>query len=370
MSGSPSTPSSDVRAERRGALGLLTLDRPQALNALTLEMLRALSGQLIRWADDPAIGVVLLRGASRAGKPTAFCAGGDIRFFHLAWHEGDPRMEDFFTEEYALDHLVHRYPKPVIALMDGITMGGGMGIAQGANLRVLTEHSRLAMPETRIGLFPDVGGGWFLSRCPGRLGEYLGLTGASLGAADAMAAGWGDVLVAAARQEALVDAVAGASRADGSGAVEAARAFALEAGTAPLAAHRAAIDHAFAAPTVAGIVQALDAMQDDFARSTREALAVGSPLMLCVALAQIRRARHLGLADALRLERGLMRQAFRLRPGVPEPVEGIRALAIDKDQAPRWNPSRLEDVDAVLVEAHFDSPWPNHAHPLRALQDH
>src|SRR4051794_20907974 len=235
---SPATDAPSVLAERRGHLGILTLNRPQALNALSLEMIRALTAQLLAWRDDAAVGAVVLRGAGRPGKAPAFCAGGDIRFFHQGVLAGDPRVEDFFTEEYALDHLVHRYPKPVITLMDGVTMGGGMGIAQGSTLRVATEHSRLAMPETQIGLFPDVGGGWFLARSPGRLGEFLGLSGLALAAADAIAAGWADVCVPAAELDTLVQSVAEAARIGGGGALEAARAFASDPGAGTLAAQR------------------------------------------------------------------------------------------------------------------------------------
>jgi enoyl-CoA hydratase len=365
MSSSPSI--APILVERRGHLGILTLNRPPALNALTLEMIRLLTGQLLAWRDDPQVGAVLLRGNGREGKPPAFCAGGDIRFFHQGGTAGDPRIEDFFTEEYALDHLIHRFPKPTIALMDGITMGGGMGISQGTRLRVVTEHSRLAMPETNIGLFPDVGGGWFLARCPGRVGEFLALTGHSLAAADALGAGLADILVSSARLDALVDDVAAATRAEGAGAIEAARAFALEAGAAPLAAHRSAIDRLFALPTLQAIVAACEAEQGDFARVVAADLGRRSPLMMAVSLEQIRRARSMSLADELRMERGLMRHAFYLRPGASEALEGIRALAIDKDHAPRWKPARVADVEPAEVAAFFDSPWPHWANPLRDL---
>jgi enoyl-CoA hydratase len=364
---SSSASDSPVLVERRGHLGILTLNRPPALNALTLEMIRLLTGQLIAWRDDPQVGAVLLRGKGREGKPPAFCAGGDIRFFHQGGSAGDPQVEDFFTEEYALDYLIHRFPKPTIALMDGITMGGGMGISQGTRLRVVTEHSRLAMPETNIGLFPDVGGGWFLARCPGRVGEFLALTGHPLAAADALGAGLADILVSSARLDALVDDVAASTRADGAGALEAARSFALEAGTAPLAAHRTAIDRLFALPTLQAIVDACEAEQGGFARAVAADLGRRSPLMMAVSLEQIRRARSMSLADELRMERGLMRHAFHLRPGASEALEGIRALAIDKDRAPRWQPARVADVDAAAVAAFFDSPWPQWAHPLRDL---
>jgi enoyl-CoA hydratase len=356
-----------VLAECRGHLGILTLNRPQALNALSLEMIRALTAQLLAWRDDDGVGAVVLRGAGRPGKAPAFCAGGDIRFFHQGVLAGDPRVEDFFTEEYTLDHLVHRFPKPVIVLMDGVTMGGGMGLAQGCALRLVTEHGRLAMPETNIGLFPDVGGGWFLGRAPGRLGEFLGLSGHVVRAADAIAIGWADACVPSARLDALLQAVADACAADGAGALAAARAFAVDAGDATLAPQRALLDRVFALPDVPAIVAALAAEPGEFAAEVSALLARRSPLMMAVTLEQVRRARGMGLADELRMERGLVRHCFHLRPGAGDTLEGIRALAIDKDQSPRWNPATPAEVDTALVEAFFASPWPDFAHPLRFL---
>ena len=362
---SPDSPT--VLAERRGHLGILTLNRPRALNALSLEMIRAVTTQLLAWRDDPQIGAVLLRGANREGKAPAFCAGGDIRYFHAAALAGDPTLEDFFSEEYALNHLIHTLGKPTFALMDGITMGGGMGLAQGAAMRVVTEHSKLAMPETNIGLFPDVGGGWFLARTPGYLGEFLGLSGQVLGAADALAVDWADVCVPADRLEALVQAIADATAIDGIGALSAVNAFAADAGPSSLAAQRDLIDRVFAAHDMPAIASALAAEQGEFAAALASTLAERSPLMLAVTLAQIRRARTLTLADDLRMERGLVRHCFHLRAGASETLEGIRALAVDKDHAPRWNPATIAEVDPALVEAFFVSPWPAHAHPLRDL---
>jgi enoyl-CoA hydratase/carnithine racemase len=174
---------SEVLSEVRGQVGFITLNRPRALNALSLGMVRDLMGILLAWKDDARVLAVAIRGSNKEGPFGAFCAGGDIRFLHQAGSQGNPLLEDFFTEEYALNHLIHNYGKPYIAFMDGIVMGGGMGISQGAALRVVTERTKMAMPETAIGLFPDVGGGYFLSRCPGRVGEWLALTGDTIGAA-------------------------------------------------------------------------------------------------------------------------------------------------------------------------------------------
>ena len=176
--------SPDVTTEVVGSIGCITLNRPKALNALSLPMVQALLDTLRAWKDDAAVIAVAIRGSNKNGQPGspealfgAFCAGGDIRFFHQAALEGNADLDTFFTDEYTLNHLIHHYPKPYIAFMDGIVMGGGMGISQGASLRIVTEKTKMAMPETGIGLFPDVGGGYFLSRCPGHVGEYLALTG-------------------------------------------------------------------------------------------------------------------------------------------------------------------------------------------------
>lgn len=350
-----------VVTETRSNIGLVTLNRPQALNALSLEMIRDITAALRAWRDDDAVAAVVLRGATQEGKGIAFSAGGDIRFFHQAALAGDPRLEDFFTEEYTLNHLVHHVGKPYVVFMDGIVMGGGMGISgHGAahSLRVATERTKMAMPETGIGLFPDVGGGWFLSRCPGHIGEYLALTGHVIGGEDAVAAGLADAFVPSSELPALwealpLDAIRGRK----------------PAGEAPLAQQRAQIDRFFALPTVREIVHALESDGSAWSRQAAETLRKRSPLMLHVALEQIRRGRDMELADDLRMERGLVRHCFQLRPGAAsETMEGIRALAIDKDHAPRWNPARIEDVSEELVRAFFASPWPAHAHPLRDLR--
>ncbi|MED5621655.1 enoyl-CoA hydratase/isomerase family protein [Ideonella sp. BN130291] len=357
-----------VLAELHSGLGVLTLNRAPALNALSLAMIRDLTAVLLAWADDPQVVAVLVRGAGRQGKPAAFCAGGDIRFFHQAALAGDPTLEDFFTEEYALNHLIHHYPKPYIALMDGVVMGGGMGISQGAAVRVVTEHSRLAMPETNIGLFPDVGGGWFLSRCPGHVGEYLALTGHAIGAADAIAFGLADEFVPADRLPALVESLLDQPVESGEQAMAAVRARTEPVPAPSLSVQRASIDRHFGAASLQAIADSLRSDTGEFARETLDTLARRSPLMMAVTLEQLRRARQMDLGNALRLERGLVRRCFHLRPGTAsETVEGIRALAIDKDHQPRWNPARIEDVTEVQVAAFFESPWPVHAHPLRHL---
>ncbi|AZG14216.1 enoyl-CoA hydratase/isomerase family protein [Cupriavidus pauculus] len=350
----------------QGGVAYLTLNRPQALNALSLDMIRAMTDALRDWESDPAVHAVVVAGAG--GK--AFCAGGDIRWFHQAHHAGDPLLDQFFVEEYALNHRIHRYTKPYIALMDGVVMGGGMGISQGARLRIVTDRTKMAMPETNIGLFPDVGGGWFLARTPGRLGEYLGLTGVVIHAADALHAKLADAYLPANALAELVASLQTRSFESGDAVLAHIATFTdgHAQGCAPaesaLARHADQIDRLFAAPTVEQIVQAVSDAEGDWAAQTAATLRSRSPLMLCVTLEQIRRARTMSLEDELRMELDMMYDVFRHGDG----IEGIRALAIDKDHQPRWNPARLDAVTPARVRAFFDSKWRKEEHPLAGLQ--
>jgi enoyl-CoA hydratase/carnithine racemase len=364
-------PVDEVITEIRGQVGLITLSRAKALNALSLGMVRSLTATLLAWKDDTGVKAVAIRGSTKAGVFGGFCAGGDIRFFHQAALAGNPTLEDFFTEEYALNHLIHHYPKPYIAFMDGIVMGGGMGISQGASHRLVTEHTKMAMPETNIGLFPDVGGGYFLSRCPGRAGEWLALTGDVIDGTTAVALGLADQLVASARLSEAWEALTTLEW-TGAAPLDAWSAIFLGAARADSTWASGQIDQFFALETVPAIVQALEADSSDWAQHTAATLRKRSPLMLHVVLEQVRRARSMTLADDLRMERGMVRHCFFTahlgRSGATsETVEGIRALAVDKDHMPRWNPARIEDVTADMVAPFFDSPWPVHAHPLRDL---
>jgi len=357
----------------QGGVGYLTLQRPQALNALSLEMIRAMTEALDRWEADPEVAAVVVAGAG--GK--AFCAGGDIRWFHRAYHENDPLLMQFFVEEYALNQQIHRYKKPYIALMDGVVMGGGMGISQGARRRIVTDRTKMAMPETNIGLFPDVGGGWFLARTPGRLGEYLGLTGVVIHAAGALYAGLADVYLPTNALAELTASLEATSFASGDAVLAHIDDFARSHANAcqprdsQLAKLYDPIDRLFAGASVEAILHAVsDAGGDeggegraDWAAQTAAMLRSRSPLMLCVTLEQIRRARDMSLEDELRMELDMMHEVFARGDG----VEGIRALAIDKDHKPQWKPSRLDDVSAARVRAFFDSPWRREDHPLAAL---
>ena len=363
----------EVVVERRENAGLITLNRPKALNALSLQMVRDLSAALTSWQGDPGISVVAIRGTNKVGQPgTAdalfggFCAGGDIRFFHAAALAGDAELGEFFTEEYALNHLIHNYPKPYIAFMDGVVMGGGMGLCQGAKIRIVTDHTKMAMPETNIGLFPDVGGGYFLSRCPGRVGEYLALTGEVIGADEAIDYGLADVKVNTSSLHALWDTLGTVSLDDWNAThLGAASTHKTAGGGLKLS----RIDEHFGLVRVKHMVDSLEKAKDDlWAKKTAAVLRKRSPLMLHVALEQIRRARSMTLADDLRMERDMVHHCFNLRPGAAcETVEGIRALAVDKDYSPKWNPPRIEDVKPGMADAFFVSPWATDTHPLQHL---
>jgi enoyl-CoA hydratase/carnithine racemase len=358
---------SDVIAQIEGRIGCITLNRPKALNALSLDMVRALTQALLDWQNNPQVLAVAVRGTGKEGAFGAFCAGGDIRFFHQAAHAGDASLGDFFTEEYRLNHLIHTYSKPYIAFMDGIVMGGGMGISQGASVRVVTERTKMAMPETHIGLFPDVGGGYFLSRCPGRLGEYLGLTGQMLSGAQAVGAKLADIALPSGMLEPIWQTLV-SSPFENAESVE--RWVLAQAGA--LAPEKLTpqpqIDEVFGLPTVADMLTRLESATDEWSQKTAHTLRHRSPLMLHVVLEQIRRARQMGLADDLRMERDMVHHCFHLRPVADsDTVEGIRALAIDKDHTPHWKPARTEEVDGAEAARFFVSPWPSDRHPLRDL---
>ena len=358
----------EVVAQVHGRLGCITLNRPKALNALSLEMVRALTHVLVTWQENPEILAVVVRGQGKEGPFGSFCAGGDIRFFHQAAWAGDSALADFFTEEYALNHLIHTYQKPYIAFMDGIVMGGGMGISQGASLRLVTERTKMAMPETNIGLFPDVGGGYFLSRCPGSVGEYLGLTGHMMDAAQALAAHLADGFIESGRLANIWQTLISTPFETGA-AVEHWLRSQFGRIEVPQFPARTQIDAVFCLSSMQAIIERLEGQGDTWSQATAQTLRHRSPLMLHVVLAQIRRARQMGLADDLRMERDLVHHCFHLRAtAASETVEGIRALAVDKDHRPKWQPARIELVDSAEVQAFFTSPWKASEHPLAALK--
>lgn len=360
----------EISTQVSGRLGCITLNRPRALNALTLPMVRALASALQAWRDDPQVQAVAIRGMGKDGPFAAFCAGGDIRFFHQAMLQGDAELEDFFTEEYALNHLIHNYPKPYIAFMDGIVMGGGMGVSQGASLRIVTRRTRMAMPETQIGLFPDVGGGWFLARCPGHSGEWLALSSEVIGAGEALTLGLADTCF---DPDSLHDAwlsLAGLPEYSSTSLLAWQTRYRVSAPvcTQPLDLIQRCFQHA----TVQAIVQELESEAGEWACRTANQLCTHSPLMQEVTLAQIRRGAGMSLADELRMERDMVRHCFNTRHlgrfmSATDTMEGIRALAIDKDRKPSWNPPKLDLVSTEMVSGFFVSPWPKQAHPLRHL---
>lgn len=358
-----------VHTDIKHKTGIITLDRPRTLNSLSLDMIRAIARALHDWRDDDKINAVVIRSNSER----ALCAGGDVRFFYDAGRgtpqDGSALLEDFFTEEYALNYLIHFYPKPYVAVMDGIVMGGGMGVAQGSEsnrMRIVTNRTKMAMPEVNIGLFPDVGGGYFLSRAPGELGTYLGVTGETIGAADALYAGLADVFVPAAELPLLWDMIGAHHTGDIREAIlrfaEPFKEQADSAGSA-LAGARNTIDKHFSYDDVLSIVEALTSDASAFAQATLNTINKRSPLMMSVTLSQLRRSASMSVADCLRMERTMVRHSFEQC----EVIEGIRSVVIDKDGAPKWIPSRLEDVTPKMVERYFEPAWPSYAHPLRDL---
>ncbi|CAB5284923.1 3-hydroxyisobutyryl-CoA hydrolase [Burkholderia multivorans] len=375
---SPESAQPDVRAYVANRIGFLELNRPKALNALSVAMIRTMQQALDAWRDDPDVVAVVVH----SPRPRAFCAGGDVRFFHEAWQRGDrDAVDTFFIEEYTLNHAIFTYPKPYIALMHGVVMGGGMGISQAARhtggLRVVTDSTKMAMPETRIGLFPDVGMSWFLARTPGMIGRYLAVTGATLDAAGALAAQLADVYLPDAALPALIDALKGTRFDDGAQAVAcvadaaAAHKVVPTPDTSALADARAGIDRHFAQPDIGAIVASLEAEQDCAAvdgwveKATHAMRSELSPLSMAVSLEVVDRARGATMAECLRRDLDLTRSTF-ARGDV---IEGVRALIVDKDHRPAWRFKSIADVDRADVLAMFDSPWTPDTHPLRHLKD-
>jgi enoyl-CoA hydratase len=336
----------DVIVRVEHGLGRLTLNRPEALHALTTAMCELMIETLLGWRGDPAVRSVLIDHSGGRG----FCAGGDIRMLSDSLAGDGEAARRFFFTEYQLDDLLFGYPKPTVAIMDGVTMGGGVGISLPALHRIATERTSFAMPETGIGLFPDVGGGWYLPRLPGQSGTWLALTGARLKAADCMALGVVTHFVETARLEAFKSALVAASD-DPDAAVST---FSQDAGPPPLAPHRADIDRLFSAGSVEAIAAALALEGSEWAQAQLQILRTKSPLSSKVALRQLREGAHLRrFAEVMTME---YRVAMRLMRG-HDFAEGVRAVVIDKDNAPRWDPPSLEAVTPEMVEAVF-APLP------------
>jgi enoyl-CoA hydratase/carnithine racemase len=357
----------DVLCETRNGAAFVTLNRPAALNALSFEMIGQLRSLLRTCATDPAVRAVLIRGTG----DKAFCAGADLRALYESYQKSSSLHRDFFTAEYALVYSLHFYPKPFLVLMDGITMGGGMGIAQASKLRIVGDRTRVALPEVALGLFPDVGGSYFLSRLQGSLGPYLALTGVQIRGADALYTQLADVYLPSDAVASLAVTLGEISwgtdaRADLLRLIHAQAAQGLAAPS--LSILRPAIDLHFKEPTVAAILASLEAETRaeyaDWAQQTVKLLRTRSPTLLAVALRQLQLAKTLDLAACLRMELGMVQECF----AQGDFMEGVRALIIDKDNAPRWTPSRLQDVTEPTIAAFFRDHWPHAPHPLASLE--
>jgi enoyl-CoA hydratase len=341
---------SEVLFERRGVIGLITLNRPKALNALTHGMCLGMKARLDNWAIDPDVKAVVVRGAG----DRAFCAGGDIRALYESGKAGTPYALEFYRDEYLLDAAIKHFPKPYIALIHGIVMGGGVGVSVHGSHRVAGEAAMFAMPETGIGLFPDVGGSYFLPRCPGNIGMYLALTGARLKTADTLYAGVATHFVAVAKWEELVTRLADGAVPDD--------VLKMLGETIPgnfLCGHRAAIDRVFGGNSVEEILAALDAEHTDWSQDTATVLRAKSPTSLKITFRQIREGAKLGFDDCMRME---FRMVNRIIAG-HDFYEGVRATILDKDGTPKWKPAALKEVSEADVHAYF-APLGNKELPL------
>jgi enoyl-CoA hydratase/carnithine racemase len=361
-------------------IGVATLNAPKTLNGLSLEMTRLLANQIELWATEPAIACLILKGAG----DKAFCAGGDLHALHhsMMSNVGKAPIDNthagtFFAEEYALDYRLHTFPKPILVWGDGIVMGGGMGLMMGASHRVVTETSRLAMPEISIGLFPDVGGTWMLNRLPGKTGLFMGLTGAQIGAADALFAGMADYHLARESWPLLLEQLSNQpwekNRAQSSNTNDAlldevlARLSTTPAiAMGPLQQHLSLIHTCCAGSDLNKIVAALVALSehsDPWLQRAAKTLAAGSPGSARLTYTLLKRVKHLSLADAYRFEwvAGLMCASH------GDFAEGIRALLIDKDKQPKWNPATLNEATEAWVEKFFTLPFAAEQHPLYRL---
>jgi enoyl-CoA hydratase len=340
----------EILLGREGGLATVTINRPQALNALTLANYRRLDPALREWAADPSVYAVAVRGAG----DRAFCAGGDVRAVYEAGRgiSGDPELTAvFFREEYELIRLIHCFPKPYIAIIDGITMGGGAGISVNGAYRIATERTLFAMPETGIGLFPDVGATRFLNRSPGYVGRYLGLTGARVQTADALYCGFATHAVKPDSIERLLDEL---SR-EPTAVEECLRRFTVDPGSAPLAALRPAIDRCFAHASVEAILDALaveaasGGADAEWAEETRATVLTKSPTSLKITLRQLMIGQDYDLDAALALEYRLTQHVM----AGHDFYEGVRAMLIDRDRKPQWRPATLAEVSDRMVDAHF-----------------
>jgi enoyl-CoA hydratase len=340
-------PSAEILFERRGTAGIVTLNRPQALNAVSRAMVRALAAQLAQWTHDGAVTRVIVTAAGER----AFSAGGDLRaLYDLAQAGRHDEAVNFWRDEYRLNALIKRYRKPYVTLIDGIVMGGGVGVSIHGSHRVAGDGFRFAMPEVGVGFFPDVGATWFLPRLPGEIGTFCGLTGERLDANDATSAGLATHRVASTQFQDLIEGLCGSVSVDAL-----LNAFATSYVAGRVMARRPTIDHLFNADRIEDILAALDAeaagggADCDFARAAAALMRTKSPLSLKIALAQLRRGRDLDFDECMRTEYRIVSRIVRGH----DFYEGIRAVIIDKDQAPRWQPASLAEVSDAEVARHF-----------------
>ncbi|MHA3840993.1 enoyl-CoA hydratase/isomerase family protein [Sphingomonas aestuarii] len=341
----------DLLIETQGPIGRIRLNRPKAIHALTTEMCAAVIDALDGWAEDPAIEAILIDHADGRG----FCAGGDIRMLADSGAGDGAAARDFFRTEYRMNHRLFTHAKPIVAFMDGITMGGGVGISQPARFRVATENTKFAMPETGIGLFPDVGGGWFLSRLPGRVGQYLALTGARIDGAEALALGLATHYLPS-------DALDEAKRriADDPQAIDAIlSALSITPPDACILANRDAIDRLFVSDKLEEVFAALEADDSEWAQAQLATLKTKSPQTMKVSLKLLLDGKSMPTFE------DEMRQEFAVASKVVQRhdfIEGVRAVIVDKDNAPRWNPATPEDISDHLIDQIFaplsaDQEW-------------
>ena len=344
----------EVVSEIRNHVALVTLNRPDALNALSLGMILRLRTLFGEFSADPEVFAVLIKGAGEK----AFCAGGDVRALYKSFKGAGSLHNEFFAAEYPLDYLLYSYPKPYAALLDGITLGGGMGISQGSALRIVGERTLMGMPEVAIGFFPDVGGSYFLSRLPGMLGRYLALTGLKIRAADALYSHLADLYLPPAAIASIVNDLStlhwGSDRFADLQRFLQARAVTPESAPA-LPALRECIDLHFSKASVAAILSSLESetrgAHAAWAGETAQLMRSRSPTLLSVTLRQLQRGARMSLADCFRMELGMAAYAFEQG----DFLEGVRAVLIDKDNQPRWRPIRIEDVTDSMIDAWFSA---------------
>ncbi len=341
----------EVIVRREGALGRLTLNRPRALNALNIDMIRTIREYLDAWAYDLDVACVMFD----ASGDKAFCAGGDIRFMYETGRENPEPGRQFWREEYSVNLLISRYPKPVVTIMDGITMGGGVGLASHASHRVVTEKALVAMPEATIGFLPDVGGTHLLARAPGKIGLYLGTTSGRMNAGDAIFAGFADAFVPSQSIDELRKKLA-----SGQPPLIALAALSRMSPSGDLADLRAKIDLAFSRPTMLACLHAIEALAaggDEWAIKTAKAMRHNCPFSLAAIFEALQQADHLDLEGSLKLEYRFSHRTL----SHDDYYEGVRSVIVDKDRDPRWHPARLEDVDLDQVSAMLsplgDSEW-------------